>query len=315
MKRTGVAAGLCWLLLAASHGPAAAADVAAETAAPAAWSADIAEIRRLATLIPGSRPTRINVEKFAESRRSKKFAVKGAADAPSIQARTAYQVVYPDGQVVIDSGMNEQIHRFFGRGTEEPYFPDAARRVERGLRAARMILLTHEHGDHAGGVIDSPDAEQLAPRTLLTRAQLQTLINSPQVPEIRLTEQAAKRFVVLDYEHYLPVAPGIVLIKAPGHTPGSQMIYVVLRSGAEYLFAGDAAWHMDGIRQQAPKDAPWLTEDNHTLMPQLAWLDTLLRSASALHIVVSHDEDQRLQYVAARILGGRFEQASRDAFR
>jgi glyoxylase-like metal-dependent hydrolase (beta-lactamase superfamily II) len=27
--------------------------------------------------------------------------------------------------------------------------------------------------------------------------------------------------------------PGVVLIKAPGHTPGSQMIYVVLASGRD----------------------------------------------------------------------------------
>jgi len=308
MRLAGLAAGLCWALLAASPAPAAAAAAeAAAPVAPPAWSADIAEIRRLAALIPGARATRINVEKFAESHRSKKFSIKGAADAPSIQARTAYQVVYPDGRVMIDSGMNPQIHKFFGRGTEEPYFPDAARRVDQALLAARLILLTHEHGDHAGGVIDTPFAERLAPKTMLTRGQLQTLMTSPQVPEIRLTGQSASRFIVVDYDKYLPVAPGIVLIKSPGHTPGSQMVYVVLKSGAEYLFAGDAAWHMDGIRQQAPKDAPWLTEDNGTLMPQLAWLDSLQRSAAALHVVVSHDEDQRLQYIAARLLGRQFE--------
>lgn len=302
MRRAGIAAGLCWLLLAAGAMPAAAAEVQ-----PAAWQADIAEIRRLATLIPGARATRINVEKFAESRRSKKFAVKGAPDEPSVQARTAYQVVYPDGQVMIDSGMNLQIHKFFGRGTEEPYFPDSARRVEQGLRAAKLILLTHEHGDHVGGVIASPLAPQLAPKTMLTRGQLQTLMTAPQVPEVRLDAQAAGRFIFVDYDRYLPVAPGIVLIKAPGHTAGSQMVYVVLKSGAEYLFIGDSAWHMDAIRQHAPKDAPWLTEDNETLMPQLRWLDSLQRSAGRLHIVASHDEDQRLQYVAGRILGSRFE--------
>lgn len=290
-----------WLLLALCAPPA----MAAESLA-ASWTADLAEIRRLAHLVPGPLPTRINVEKFAESRRSKKFSVKGAADEPSIQARTAYQVVFPGGQVMIDAGMNQQIHRFFGRGSEEPYFPEAAQRVEQALRAARLILLTHEHGDHVGGVIDTPWTGQLAPKTLLTRDQLRTLMTAPQVPEIRLTEQAAGRFLTVDYASYLPVAPGMVLIKAPGHTPGSQMVYVALKSGAEYLFAGDAAWHMDAIRLQAPKDAPWLTEDNGTLLPQLAWLDSLQRAAPRLHVVVSHDEDQRLRYVASGVLGRQF---------
>ena len=307
MKHALIAAGVCGLLLAGcGEGAVAAAAVVAD-AAPASWAADIAEIRRIAALIPGERALRINVEKFAESRRTKNFAVKGAAAEPSVQARTAYQVVYPDGQIMIDSGMNQEIHRYFGRGTEEPYFPEAAERVQRGLQAARLILLTHEHGDHVGGVVDSPLAAQLAPKTLLTLEQLRTLQSAPQVPQIRLTDVAARRYLLMDYERYLPVAPGVVLIKSPGHTPGSQMIYIVLQSGAEYLFAGDVAWHMDGIRQQALKDAPWLTEDSGNLLVQLAWLNALLRNASALHIVVSHDEDQRLADVASRLLGGRFE--------
>jgi hypothetical protein len=54
----------------------------------------------------------------------------------------------------------------------------------------------------------------------------------------------------------------MVLIKAAGHTPGSQMVYVVLDSRREYLLIGDAAWHMDGVRQVTGKAAPWITETN-----------------------------------------------------
>src|ERR1700687_5100480 len=80
------------------------------------FSPTIAGIRQVATMIPGDRALRVNVLKFAESRRSKKFSVKGAPDEPSVQARTVFQVVYRDGAVMIDSGMDEQIHKFFGRG-------------------------------------------------------------------------------------------------------------------------------------------------------------------------------------------------------
>src|SRR5579864_4982567 len=112
--------------------------VAAQENAPA-WTADLATIRHVATLIPGARPLRINVLKFAESRRTKNFSIKGAPKEPSVQARTAYQVVYRDGTVMIDSGMDIQVHRFFGRGVEEPYFPEAAKEVNRALLAAKAI--------------------------------------------------------------------------------------------------------------------------------------------------------------------------------
>ena len=48
--------------------------VRAQNDAPA-WSANLADLRRAANLIPGRRPARINVVKFAESRRTKNFSV------------------------------------------------------------------------------------------------------------------------------------------------------------------------------------------------------------------------------------------------
>src|SRR5215471_19343460 len=67
----------------------------------------LGEIRQAATMIPGKRALRINVLKFAESRRTKNFSVKGAPPEPSAQARTVFQVVYEDGYIMIDSGMDE----------------------------------------------------------------------------------------------------------------------------------------------------------------------------------------------------------------
>src|SRR6185295_19911808 len=78
------------------------------------FSADISEIRKISATIPGARALRVNVIKFAESRRTKNFSIKGSPNEPSIQARTAFQIVYPDGTVMIDSGMDQQVHRFFG---------------------------------------------------------------------------------------------------------------------------------------------------------------------------------------------------------
>src|SRR6266480_324290 len=67
-----------------------------------AWSASLPDIRATAALIPGRRPLRVNVVKFAESRRTKNFSIKGAPATPSVQARTAFQVVYPDSMLMID---------------------------------------------------------------------------------------------------------------------------------------------------------------------------------------------------------------------
>jgi glyoxylase-like metal-dependent hydrolase (beta-lactamase superfamily II) len=272
-----------------------------------AWTANIADVRHVAAMIPGAKPLRVNVLKFAESRRTKNFSIKGAPKDPSIQARTAFQLVYPDGTIMIDSGMDLQVHKFFGRGVEEPYFPDAAKDVERAERAAKAIVLTHEHGDHVAGVIRTPFFAELAPKTVLTKTQVHTLLTEPQMTEIKLTPEQAARFIVVDYEKYYPFAPGMALIKAPGHTPGSQMIYVALQSGKEFIFAGDVAWHMDGVRTIAGKDAPWITEDEPSIKGELTWLNGLTKTEKNVTVVLSHDEDQRLDYIKQKFLGDRLE--------
>ena len=273
----------------------------------ATWSADINDIRQIATMIPGAKPLRVNVIKFAESRRTKNFSVKGAPKDPSIQARTAFQIVYRDGTVMLDSGMDLQVHKFFGRGVEEPYFPDQAKEVERALRAAKSIIVTHEHGDHVAGVLRTPFFAELAPKTVLTKTQVQTLLTEPQMPEIKITPEIASKFIVIDYDKYYPFAPGIVLIKSPGHTPGSQMVYVALDNGKELVFAGDVAWHMDGVRTITGKDAPWITEDENAIKGELTWLNGLTKNEKNVTVVLSHDEEQRLDYQKQKILGDHLE--------
>ncbi len=292
------------LALAAAATDSARFPVSAQTAS---WSADIADIRRAAALIPGAKPARLNFLKFAASLRTKNFSVQGAPATPSVQARTAFQVMYPDSYVMVDAGMDQAVHDFFGRGTKEPYDPAAAAQVAKAVEGARMILVTHEHGDHVAGVIRGPQAAQFAAKTILTRTQVEVLTTKPQMPEILLTAEQARRFIVVDYDKYLPVAPGIVLIKAGGHTPGSQMVFVTLASGREYLLIGDATWHMDGVREMKGKAAPWVTEDVPAVLDQLRWLNQLSKSDPTLVIVASHDEEQHAELVSTKVLTNRLE--------
>jgi len=267
----------------------------------------IAKLRQVATMVPGGRPLRINVVKFAESRRTKNFSINGAPPEPSVQARTAFQIVYSDGTIMVDSGMDQQVHKFFGRGTEEPYDSAANQQVQRALRSARSIVVTHEHGDHVAGVLRTDFLDEIAPKTILTRTQVATLENNPQMPEIKLTPEMARRYNVIDYDSYFPFAPGVALMKAAGHTPGSQMVYVALQSGAEYLLIGDSAWHMDGVRLIKTKDANWIKEDDEALVAQLRWLNGLDKTEKNLHIVVSHDDEQRKDYIQRGLLGSKLE--------
>jgi glyoxylase-like metal-dependent hydrolase (beta-lactamase superfamily II) len=282
------------LLVTVCAGPAAvAADVAGLLPQPtAAYPDDLLErLRAAARAVPGTAATGLRYVAVAESRRPRRVVLDGGSDEIYVQARTVFQLAFADGTIMIDAGMDEDVHNGFSTGTPEPYFPDANAAVQAALLAARLVLVTHEHGDHVAGVVRSPNREAIAAHTLLTRAQVETLVLAPQSPEIRLGVDEAADYVVIDYALLLPVAPGVVLLKAPGHTPGHQMVYVRLDSGTEYLLSGDVTWALDGIVDRTQRPAATserIREDRDALALQIDWLAQLAADGDVV-VVPSHD--------------------------
>jgi glyoxylase-like metal-dependent hydrolase (beta-lactamase superfamily II) len=117
------------------------------------------------------------------------------------------------------------------------------------------------------------------------------------------------RYLVLDYDPILPIAPGGVLIKAPGHTPGSQMAYVRLTSGREVVLAGDVAWHSSGIALQRQKpDSSTRSfggEDRAAIATELRWLKDVM--ASGVTVIVAHDQANIASLVARGVLKHGFD--------
>lgn len=251
---------------------------------------DLAVLRRLAAAIPGALPTAVNGVRFAASIRPRKFVIEGGDETPVTMPRTAFQLVYPDGTVMLDAGMDKATHDSFGGG--EPFYPEAFARLQRALDAARTIILTHYHADHAAGVLQAPNFADLARKTIVTRSTFDLMKNSPHRPHLKLTDERAREFVVIDYDRYYPAAPGLVLFKAPGHSPDMQMAYLRLASGREILHSVDAAWNMDNIRQLKGKAAPWVKEDAAAVKGQLRWLNRLGETAREIVILVTHDNDR-----------------------
>src|SRR5688572_27982743 len=115
------------------------------------FGVELSTLRHLAGVIPGALPTAINGVRFAASIRARKLVVGGNDESPVTMPRTAFQVVYPDSTVMLDAGMDLATHESFGGS--EPYFPEEFAKLQRALDAARLIVLTHHHADHAGGIL------------------------------------------------------------------------------------------------------------------------------------------------------------------
>src|SRR5262249_52778922 len=143
----------------------------------------LTHIRAAAKAVPGPLPTRINFIKLAESHRPLSDIVVGGSQQDYVSARTAFQVVFHGGWVMIALGRDEAVHKSLGSGRAHPHWADRNALLQQARTAAKLIVVTHEHGDHVAGVIRPDAREEIAAKTLLTRAQVQTLTTYPQMPE------------------------------------------------------------------------------------------------------------------------------------
>ena len=247
----------------------------------------IAQLRTLAASIPGPAPSVIEVELVGWRRMPGNLFVAGSGMKRKLVAVMVWRLLVPGGKpIVIDSGLTAATAQEMGL---EKFLPAAQNRVDSALRGAGMILITHEHSDHIGGLV------ALGEPPLTSTARL----NRQQLPTAALARTMApwpKGVIVqarLASAGLQAVAPGVVVIPAPSHTPGSQMIYARMADGREYLFAGDIAtfaqsWQELRARSRLVGDyiAP---EDRAEVFAWLKTIRALKQSAPAMTVLAGHD--------------------------
>jgi glyoxylase-like metal-dependent hydrolase (beta-lactamase superfamily II) len=270
------------------------------------FTISLEDLRALAAALPGDAPTAIRSALVAEASLPRAAVFAGESFAPHPMVHQVFEVVYSDGSgpVVIDTAFPEAL---LARMSDGRYHADAFRQVLAAMGRARAIVVTHEHFDHLAGVAAFPRPEELAGRLRLTREQLG---NAAALDDAELPA-ALRSLEPLDYEGATALAPGVALMKAPGHTPGSQLVFVRTAEGLEYLFVGDVAWHLDQLvelhyRPRLVTDF-FLHEDRRAVLGEFRALHELMRGYPGLVLVVSHDRDERARLIDAGLLQEGFD--------
>ncbi len=273
-----IAAGAYYWLIDESHAP-----------KDSNFAMDMGKIRQLANSLPGEKPNEIRVEEIAPYLIPTSAVVAGTGWTKIVLPGYSYELVYPDHTALIDTALDGKLAQITGTAS---FNNIAYERMRQVLNSTSLIVFTHEHPDHLGGFYAQPNLTDILKKTRLSREQ----VSHPEfMAQAALPAAALSNYQPLDYEQYFAIAPGMVLIKAPGHSPGSQMVFVQEENGSEFLFLGDVAWQMrniDEIRERA-RLVTWrmLHENRDQVFAELTTLHSLKQSEPRVHLVPGHDGD------------------------
>lgn len=255
---------------------------------------DLNHVRAIARSGPEPLPTAVGRWVVAHGELPRAFVGASWDVVSTIRfAFPAFQISWPDHYIVVDAPHERSTHQ--DRIGGDDYDEDAYAGVARALRGADQIIFTHEHFDHVRGISQSPDFARLAPHVRLTRAQADAMPEDAgftaeqlaAIPTEALTEPTR-------------IAPGVVLIPAPGHTPGSLYVFVALANGQDVLLVGDTVWSHHNLNRAVGRPlalALAIGEDREATLNQVRALITLRDSQPTLAIVPAHDDLTVRRYV------------------
>jgi N-acyl homoserine lactone hydrolase len=166
-------------------------------------------------------------------------------------------IEHPDARVLVDTGMTE-LHPAVA--DMDPRLVPLSEQAEFHLAGIDIVVNTHLHFDHCGGNHLFPGKPIYVQRRELDDARslddytIREWVEAPRV-----------QYVPVDGE--LELLPGLRLVPAPGHTPGSQVV-VVETGGRPAVIGGDMAVFFGELDE--PRDEGQRLV--RALDPELVWL-------------------------------------------
>lgn len=219
----------------------------------------------------------------------------------------AILVDHPKGKLLFDAGYGRDVAEHFKtapavmRAVIRPVLiaPVAEQLAAGGVPASSLkaVVLTHAHWDHVSGLEHFPDTP-----VWVSKAELDFAASNDRGAKL------ARQLGTRNYKAYdFPDGPylgfprswdvfadgSVVLVLAPGHTPGSIAAFVNTPDGKRYVLVGDTAWQAEGVALPAQKPVlsrSIVDHDGPATWAMLQRLHAAAQAAPGLVVVPAHDD-------------------------
>lgn len=215
----------------------------------------------------------------------------------------ALLVKHPSGNILIDAGLGRNVDAHYETvpwlmrnvTTLVKETPAAGQLKTAGVEVS-AIVLTHAHWDHVSGVEDFPNIP-----VWMSEAELAFVDKGGAATELARSVKTTDftnfpwnggPYMGFEKSHDVFGDGALVIVPAPGHTPGSIFVFVTTSDGMRYLLIGDTAWQSEGVDRPAEK--PWVSRRLVDQQPErvralLVQLNQLKRQVPDLIVLPAHD--------------------------
>lgn len=218
-------------------------------------------------------------------------------------------IKHPQGDLLVDSGFGRDIAkqiatmpRFFQKITKYDVWKSAADQLKAaGYDFSRLsgILLTHAHWDHMSGIPDFPGLPVwVSPRdraAFYSHEMFGNFRGYFQETPFNWRDLTFEGGPYLGFpRHHDVYGDGsIVCVPAPGHTPGSIIVFVTLPNQVRYALVGDLVWQREGLTRRLER--PFLIRrlgdfDNEGNRQNILKMVSIMQRIPGLIVVPAHDQ-------------------------
>jgi glyoxylase-like metal-dependent hydrolase (beta-lactamase superfamily II) len=203
---------------------------------------------------------------------------------------TAYLIRHPKGDLIWDTGLPDGLNQMAEGNDSEGFlmkmpvtFASQLEAIGVAPTEVEFIAVSHLHGDHIG------NANMFTNATVLLQKEEYEVLFNGETPVAEVAALKANPNVQLNGDHDVFGDGSVVIKRAPGHTPGHQVLFLDLIETGPIVLSGDL-YHFSKNREL--RGVPSFNTSKEETLASMDAIEAFIKEKNAT-LWIQHDLEQQ----------------------